>query len=461
MSAPGMSRRQLLQAAVAGTTALTAALAAGPASSHATVGAVAELPAALGGKPVRTNPFTSWPRFLEADAQSVLAVLRGGVWSRAGVVTEAEHRFAELMGAAHCLATCNGTNAIYTAVRALGIGAGDEVITTPYTFVASVTPILLANALPVFVDIDPQTWQIDPAKIEAKITSNTVAILPVHILGGVCDMDRINAVAQKHKLKVIEDACEAHGGEWRGRKVGTLGDLGCFSFQTGKSLACGEGGAILGRDSVLMDRCYSLHNLGRPQGSVAPQHGEGYPLLGTKCRLAEYQAAMLLTQMERFEEECRQRSDNAAYLTEKLTQIPGIVPRSDYPEVTRKAFYYYGFLYQEAEFGGLSRDKFVAALRAEGIECDASLGVISGKPINKEGCLEDAFRSKAFQRLLPAEKLANHASDNECPECDRLVTQTVGFHQRILLGTRADMDDIANAIRKIYDHREKLREAGV
>ena len=208
-----------------------------------------------------------------------------------------------------------------------------------------------------------------------------------------------------------------------------------------------------------MDRCYSFHNLGRPQGSVVPTHGEGYPLLGTKCRMAEYQAAILLAQMETFEAECRQRSENAAYLTEKLAQIPGIIPRKDYPGVTRTAFYYYGFRYKPEPFDGLSRDKFIAALGAEGIEANAGLGVISGKPINKEGCLEDAFRSKVYQRIYPPEKLANYPADNDCPNCDQLVEETVGFHQRMLLGPRQDMDDIANAVAKIYDNRRRLLEA--
>lgn len=202
------------------------------------------------------------------------------------------------------------------------------------------------------MDIDPETWQIDPAKIAAKITRNTVAILPVHIIGGICDMDRINAIAKKHNLKVIEDACEAHGGEWKGRKVGTLGDLGCFSFRNGKSLTCGEGGAILGHDEKLMDRCYSFHNLGRPKGSIVPRHGEGHPILVTKCRMAEYQASILITQMETFDAECKRRSENAAYLTERLKQIPGIVPRADYSGVTRTAFYFYGFRYKKEQFNG-------------------------------------------------------------------------------------------------------------
>ena len=222
------------------TTTAMGAVATLPPGHAAHANGSAGLPAILGGKPVRTAPFPRWPIFREADEKAVLPILRSGVWSRAKVVAEAEKRFARLMGAKYCLATSSGTNAIITAVRGLDIGAEDEVITTPYTFAATIHPILLANALPIFADIDAETWQIDPAKIEAKITRNTVAILPVHIIGGICDMDRINAIAKKHNLKVIEDACEAHGGEWKNKKVGTLGDLGCFSFQNGKSLTCGE-----------------------------------------------------------------------------------------------------------------------------------------------------------------------------------------------------------------------------
>ena len=447
-----VTRRQLLTNTSMG----AAVLATTPRGHAGTSSASAGVPAILGGQPVRTAPFPRWPNFREADEKAVLPVLRSGVWSRAKVVDEAERRFARLMGAKYCLATCNGTTAIITAVCSLGIGAGDEVITTPYTFVATIHPILLANALPVFADVDPETWQIDPAKIEARINKNTVAILPVHIIGGVCDMDRINAIAKKHNLKVIEDACEAHGGEWRTRKVGTLGDLGCFSFQNGKSLTCGEGGAVLGNDPKLMDRCYSFHNLGRPHGSMASRNGEGHVILGTKCRMAEYQASMLMTQMETFDAECRRRSENAVYLTEKLKQIPGIVPRKDYPQVTRTAFYYYGFRYKKEQFNGLPRDKFIAALGAEGIRASTGLGVIEGKPMNKEGCIEDAFKSKAYQKIYPKSKLANYQAGNECPESDRLVEETVGFHQGMLLGTRQDMDDIPRAIAKIYENRQKL-----
>jgi perosamine synthetase len=456
MENKNVTRRHVLTTAAIGT-----ALADLPRRSYAAAtNDSGGFPAILGGKPVRTTPFPRWPIFREADEKAVLPVLRSGVWSRAKVVAEAERRYARLMGAKYCIATSNGTNAIITAVRGLDIGAGDEVITTPYTFAATIHPILLANALPVFADIDAETWQIDPAKIEPKITKNTVAILPVHIIGGICDMDRINLIAKKHNLKVIEDACEAHGGEWKSRKVGTLGDLGCFSFQNGKSLTCGEGGAILGHDEKLMDRCYSFHNLGRPHGSVVRRNHEGHPILGSKCRMAEYQASILMTQMETFDEESKRRSDNAAYLSAKLKQIPGIVPRTDYAEVTRTAFYYYGFRYKKERFDGLSRDKFIAALRAEGIPVGAGLGVIEGTPMNREGFIEDAFRSKAYQRIYSKKKLDSYQADNECPESDRLVGETVGFHQSVLLTARQDMDDIAKAIFKIYEHRQKLNSAG-
>jgi perosamine synthetase len=450
-----MTRRQVMAGSAAGMALLTAARAdSEPKTGNAAV------PAILGGEPIRTAPFPRWPNFRDSDERAILPVLRRGVWSRSKTVAEAEKQFAQLMGAKYCVATSNGTSALMTAVRALEIGAGDEVITTPYTFVASILPILLADALPVFADVDPETWQIDPARIEAKINKNTVAILPVHIIGGICDMDRINAIAKKHRLKVIEDACEAHGGEWKNRKVGTLGDLGCFSFQNGKSLTCGEGGAILGSDARLMDRCFSFHNLGRPRGSVASAQKFGHPILGAKCRMAEYQASILLTQMETFEAESRQRTENAAYLTARLKQLPGIVPRPDYADVTRPAFYYYGFRYKKEQFDGLSRDKFIASLNAEGIHVSAGLGVIEGKPMNKEGCLEDAFRSKSYQRIYPKRKLANYHAENECPISDQLVEETVGFHQSVLLASRRDLDDITDAITKIYENRHKLIAAG-
>ena len=448
-----LSRRRFLATSTAATTLAVWA----PAKSAPLIRTTnTATPALLGGTPVRTKPFPRWPVWTDADELAILPVLRSGVWSRANVVAEAEKQVARLMGAEHCLLTTNGTNALITAVYGLGIGAGQEVITTPYTFIATIHAILMNNALPVFADIDPETWQIDPGKIEGKITKNTAAILPVHIVGGVCDMDRINAIARKHDLKVVEDACEAHLAEWKGKKVGTLGDLGCFSFQNGKALTCGEGGAILGHDEKTMDLCYSYHNLGRPKGKYMPRDRGGHPIAASKCRMAEYQASILMTQIEPVVEQTRRRAESAKYLTAKLREIPGIVPRKDSPDVNQLSFYYYGFRYKKEAFDGLPRDRFLQALDAEGVSMSKGLGVIEGFPMNREGAVLSTLGSKIFRSVYPKETLDSYRDRNQCPKCDDLVEETVGFHQRYLLGTKEDMDDIYNAVLKVYENRKKL-----
>lgn len=448
-----ISRRRFVEATSIGATSIMGA------ATFPSFGLHAKKPAKLaimGGDPVRTKPFHTWPVWDQADEEAIIPVLRSGVWSRADVVSEAEEKFAALMGSKYCLLTTNGTNALFTALHALGIGGGDEVITTPYTFVASVDAILLNNALPVFVDIDPLTWQIDPDKIEEKITENTTAIMPVHITCGVSQMDKINAIAAKYNLKVVEDACQAHLSEWKHKKTGTLGDLGCLSLQNSKSITCGEGGAILGDDEEIMDLCYSFHNFGRPKGKYMSRDLGGHPILGTKCRMAEYQASIVMTQMESVEKEAQIRSDNAEYLTAKIKDIPGIVPLQRYEETTRATYYYYGFRYKKEHFKNGARDKFIKALHAEGIPVGAGLGVIEGAPIHREGLIEDTLESKTFQRLYSKERLDAYRQELDCPECDRLVEETVGFHCAALLGTRRDMDDIYHAIEKVYENRDQL-----
>ena len=317
------------------------------------------------GDPVRKDGLScKWPVWGKKDEEMTLTALRSGRWSRGSLVSAFEKKYAKLMGAKRCIGTNCGTHALYTALAALDIGGGDEVITTPYTFVATIQAILLQDALPVFVDTDPDTFMINPDKIEEKITPNTRAILPVHLEGEVCHMDKINAIAKKHNLLVVEDACQGHMGEWKGKKTGTLGDLGCFSFQNSKDITCGEGGAILGDDDEVMDRCFSIHNFGRSCGSV---DGWGYPVLGYKARMAEYQASILIPALDRVEAQHRRMTDNHKYLVSKLEQIPGIVPRKSYPETTAIGFYTFSFRYKKEHFGGVSRSQFLKALRAEGI----------------------------------------------------------------------------------------------
>ena len=451
MKKNNLTRRQFLGASSAGA---IAAVASGGITAYGNKNA-GEL-AVLGGNPIRTKRFPSWPIIDETDEKSVLSALRSGRWSRGKLVTTIEERFAELMGAEYCLLTGSGTHSLNASLHVLGIGAGDEVLTTPYTFIATVDAILLEDALPVFVDIDPETFQINPDKLEEKITENTKAILPVHINGGVANMDKINSIARKYNLKVIEDACQAIFAEWRGKKVGTLSDLGCFSFQTSKNLTCGEGGAILGDDEKVIDRCYSFHNFGRPKGKYMPQDKGGHPILGTKYRISTIHAALLDTQIYHVEEQTKKRSENADYLTSRIKEMPGIIPRKDYKETTRTAYYKYALRYKKEQFNGIPREKFLSALRAEGIPCSWGLGVIEGLPINKEGLIEETLNSKSFQKIYSKERLNKYREQNHCPESDQLCEETMGFSGEFFIGTKKDMDDIADAILKIYENRDKL-----
>jgi len=411
--------------------------------------------AVLGGDPVRTTKFPSWPIWDENDENAVLPVLRSGVWSRRNVVTEAEKKFAELMGAKYCLMTTHGTTALVTAIRALGVEGGDEVITTPWSWISSMACIFLNNALPVFVDIDPETWMINADLIEKAINPETKMILPVQITGGMCHMDKINALSKKYKLKVVEDACEAHLAEWNGKKAGTLSDLGCFSLQNGKQITCGEGGAILGDDEQIMDLCYSIHNVGAVRGKFMPRDKGSNPILGNKCRMAEYQASIVITQMDTVEQETLKRCENADYLTSKIGQIPGIVPRKDYKETNRTSYYYYGFRFREKEFG-ISRDAFCKALQAEGIPPSPNLGV-TAHPLYKNGMVESVISSKTYQKLFPKKRLDDYRNSFNLPEVEKLCKETVGFHSSTLLGPKSDMDDIYRAMLKVYENRAQLK----
>jgi perosamine synthetase len=411
--------------------------------------------ALLGGDPVRTTKFPAWPIWDENDEKSILPVLRSGVWSRRDVVTRAEEKFAKLMGSKYCLLTTHGTTALVTALGALGIEGGDEVITTPWSWISSMACIFLNNALPVFVDIDPETWMLNADQIEGKINENTKAILAVQITGGICHMDKVNAVAKKHNLKVVEDACEAHMAEWKGKKAGTLGDLGCFSLQNGKQLTCGEGGAIIGDDERIMDLCYSIHNVGSARGKYMPKDKGSFPILGNKCRMAEYQASIVITEMDTLEEETKKRCENADYLTSKIREIPGIVPRKDYKETNRTSYYYYGFRFKEKEFG-ITRDSFIKALQAEGIPSSEGLGVTS-YPLYKNGVVESVISSKTYQKLYSKTRLDDYRASLNLPEVEKLCKETIGFHSNTLLGPKSDIDDIYKAILKVYENRDQLK----
>jgi dTDP-4-amino-4,6-dideoxygalactose transaminase len=407
--------------------------------------------AVLGGTPVRKERFPSWPKFDAAEEKALLDVLRSGRWGRgSGSTTEQfESRYATLLGSRHCLATANGTSALITAMNGIAVAPGDEVIVPPYTFVATINVVLLQHALPVFVDTDIDSFQIDARRIEAAITPRTKAIVPVHLGGGAADLDAILTLARKHNLPVVEDACQSHLAEWRGKRVGTHGTAGCFSFQASKNLNSGEGGAMVTDDEALVERCYTFHNNGR--GRKNDPSNFRYSQSGANLRLTEFQAALLLAQMTRLEEQSRTREENAAYLTEQLRQIPGITPARAPAGCTRNAYHLYMFRYDREKFSAAPRKAFLRALQAEGVPASGGYA-----PLNQEPFLASAVRSRAYKALFPAKVLSEWEEKNRCPQNDRLCEEAVWFTQTMLLGPRRDMDQIAEAIRKIQEHSSEL-----
>ena len=416
------------------------------------------MPAILGGPSAwNAAKWIKWPIWNpETDEKRVLEVLRSGIWSRASVVNEFEALWAKTNDAKRCLTVSNGTNALIVALNQLDIKAGDEVLVPPYTFISTIQAVLINGAMPVFVDIDPETYQIDPAKMEAKITPRTKAILPVHILGMPADMPRILALAKKHNLVVIEDACQAPLTEVNKQKVGTIGDAGCFSFQNSKNIPIGEGGAIISNDISFMDRCFSFQNLGLPFGTAVGTFNAGSVRIGTKVRFTEYQAAIGLAQIQRLDSQTTVREENAKYLKSKIENIPGIVPYKLYDCATRVSFHLFSFRYKQEAFKGLTRAEFLQALRAEGVPCSGGY-----TPLNTQEFIKEAFESKNFKRMYHKDMLdyKKYMENNQCPENDKLCTEAVWFTQNLLLGSREDMDSIAFAINKIYTNAESIKKS--
>ena len=347
------------------------------------------------------------------------------------------------------MATNGGTTALYAALNALEVGPKDEVIVPPYTFIATVNVVLLQHALPVFVDTDRETFQIDASKIEAAITPRTRVIMPVHLGGASADMDRIREIAAKHGIAVVEDACQAHLAEWRGKAVGSHGDIGCFSFQASKNLNCGEGGVLTTDREDLVERASSFHNNG---GAL---HGSGSRRTrtssGCNLRMTEFQGALLQSQMTRLERQAKRREENGAYLTEMLCEIPGVEPAKMYDGCTRNAYHLYMLRYDPREFSGLTRTRFIEALEAEGVPASGGY-----RPLNRDAFLDNTFRGRAYRAVYTDREIEHWRERNETPQNDRLCDEAVWMSQTVLLGTRRDMEEIARAIRKIRKHSDLL-----
>jgi dTDP-4-amino-4,6-dideoxygalactose transaminase len=415
-----------------------------------TTGKVKKL-ALLGGDPVRKNrPWPTWPHIDDQVLDAVTKTTKSGIWCRiqsaTGTVPTFEAAYAKLMGAKFCVATGSGTQALHTCVEALGIGAGDEVITSPYTDPGTIAAILAARALPVLADLDPESYQLDPADVERRITENTRALMPVHMMGQPCHLERILELARKHRLAVIEDACQAHLSEYQGKKLGTIAPLGCFSFQTSKTIACGEGGAILGDDEALMDKCYTVHNHGTSRRGRTE-------VIGPKYRMNEFEAAILLGQMAGVQERFQRRNQNAAYLTSRLKGCPGVVPQKLYPGTTSGSFYLYALSYRKEHFNHVERARFLKAMEAEGV----ALSPYIERGLHREPWVDHVVQSKVYRQTFSEPRLKEFREAMACPKCDQVCQEmAMIWASGPLLGTPADMDDIANAILKVYENRDQL-----
>ena len=403
----------------------------------------------LGGRPVRTRPFPDWPVFDRAEEERLLRTLRSGRWGRLDgrEVAEFESRFARMHGCAHGIAVVNGTVSLRLALLAAGVGAEDEVIVPPYTFVSTASAVIEANAVPVFADIDLQTFNLDPAAVEAAITARTRAIIPVHFAGQPADMDAIMAISRSRDLIVIEDAAHAHGALYRNRPTGALAHLASFSFQSSKNVTAGEGGIITTNDPGLAERCRSIHNCGRVAGGVWYEHH----VISGNYRLGEFQGAVLNCQLDRLEEQTRTRDRNGRALAARLAALPGLYPQRRPAECTRHSQHLFMLRIDPAVFGA-PRSAVLQALAAEGIPCSGGYRMsLPAQPL---------FRNKAFGPFLPESAARLDYRSARCPASDLICReQGIWLEQRLLLGSDADIDDIARAFEKIHALREALADA--
>lgn len=385
-------------------------------------------PALLGGDPVVTHPWPTWPVWDDAERTALDEVLSSGVWGGySPAVAAFEARFAEMTASTHCISTANGTVSLVAALVALGVRPGDEVLVPAYTFAATANAVAVVGATPVFVDIEPSTWNMDMAATEAAITPRTTAIVPVHFAGHPVDLDTLLPLAQRHGLAVLEDAAHAPGSSWRGRPVGALGDIGSFSFQANKNLTAGEGGALVSNDAEVTHAAWSFCNHGRDQGGSWYEH----PRAGSNHRLTGFQAGVLGAQLDRYPDQLAARMRAGQHLREELDGS-GLAPAGWDERVDRHAHHLLPLHYDPDAFGGLSRERFVAAMAAEGVPLPTGYPV----PLNRQGAYGGAI--------------------GQCPVADAACLDTLWISHHLLLSEPDQLSLIVEAADRIRTHASEL-----
>ena len=451
MKRKDFSRRKFIATVSAGTAAAAVSGSIPALGSITTMNNNSNKLAILGGTPVApAKVWPDWPYVDEKVVEEVVKTTRSGIWCRIqspnGTVPTFEKEFAKLVGTKTSVSAGSGTQALNTAVEALGIGPGDEIITSPYTDPGTIQSILVSRALPVMADLDPDSFQNDPDDMERKITKRTKALMPVHIMGQPCNMERIMEIAKKYNLKVIEDSCQALLAEYQGKTIGTIGDMGCFSFQTSKVFCCGEGGAIISHNEELMDKCYTVMNHGTAKSGRTVT-------IGSKYRMNEFEGAVLLGQLPGVKERHAIRNKNAKYITEKLKDCPGLVPQKLYEGTTAGSFYLYTWSYKKEHFNNAPREKFLKAVAAEGI----SLSPYIANGMHREPWTDHIATLPEYKAMYGAARLKKFKDELNLPKCDQVCQDMVMlWASGPLLGTTDDMDDLINAVMKVYDNRDQL-----
>lgn len=395
--------------------------------------------AMLGGQPVRSEPFAPWPQYDHREEAALMGVLHSRQWGGYHEsVKELETSFARCHGVEQAVACSNGTIAIEVALRALGIGPGDEVIVPPYTFIASASAILLCHATPVFADIDAETLNLSVAAAEAAITPRTRAIVVVHFGGRPAEMDAFQALAKRRGLKLLEDAAHAHGARWCGTPVGAWGDVATFSFQSFKLITAGEGGMILSHSAEIVDKCWSYCNQGRMRDGGWFDHYT----LGTNYRITGFQSAILCEQLKKLPEQTAVRAANVAYFREGLKEVPGLTLMPDDPRIEQNPYYLLTLRYHPEGFGGLDRDTVIRALNAEGIPVKATYP-------------HPLYRNPMFQKKMGTLArcsgwLAGQDYESlNLPQVERVCRDGVWLNHTVFLGDRSDVDDLIAAMKKV------------
>ncbi|WP_049562848.1 DegT/DnrJ/EryC1/StrS family aminotransferase [Nonomuraea sp. SBT364] len=375
-----------------------------------------------GGTPVRATPWPSWPPPLDpAQRELVTGVLESGLWGATqggSLVTDLTAAFARASGVPYGVAVGNATLGLFAALKGLGVGRGEEVIVPAYTFVASATAVLLAGAVPVIVDVDPEHLHLCPDAVAEAVTPRTAAVMPVHLAGSPADMDALAAVAARHGLAVVEDAAQAHGATYRDRPVGGLGDAGVYSFQASKAMTAGEGGLIVCREEKTYEAVWSVCNVGRRLGG----QWYGHPSVGWNLRLTEIQAALLLPWLDRLDDEIARREAFCAALGAELAHLP--VTAVPAPPGTTRDSRHLLMLRVEAP---VDREFLLAAMAAEGVPLDSGYPPLGGM---------DALAAEG-------------ARAEPCPATEEAARGVVWVRQSMLMDDPARAADVAEALAKV------------